>query len=140
MRILPLISHHLQDGASAPYPTVAPRVMCIPAMMHVVLSLMVLFLIENDSQANAGGHATNQQEQSTAHHTVTGMLTTLDLKAGKGMLKTDLGKPIFFDLVRPDLFQSVSVGQRVSITLTERGQVVKVMEAAPAELPGPAAQ
>ena len=135
MRILPLISHHLQDGASAPYPTVVRRVMCIPAMMLVVLSLL-----GNDSQANAGEHATNEQEQSIAHHTVTGTLTTLDLKAGKGMLKTDLGKPIFFDLVRPDLFQSVSVGQRVSITLTEDGQVVKVMEAAPAELPAPAAQ
>ncbi len=135
MRILPLLSHHLQDGASASYPTVIQRGMCIPAMMLVVLSL-----VGNDSQANAGEHATNEQEQSTAHHTVTGTLATLDLKAGKGMLKTDLGKPLFFSLVRPDLFQSVSVGQRVSITLTEDGQVVKVMEAAPAELPAPAAQ
>ncbi|MGZ8386312.1 MAG: hypothetical protein ACXWWI_10145 [Nitrospira sp.] len=114
--------------------------MCLPAMMLVVLSLMVLSLIGNDSQANAGEHETKEHEQSTAHHTVTGTLTTLDLKAGKGMLKTDLGKPLFFNLVRPDLFQSVSVGQRVSVTLTEDGQVVKVMEAAPAELPGPAAQ
>ena len=135
MRILPLSSHHLQGGASPPYPTVVHRVMCIPAMMLVVVSL-----IGNDSQANAGEHATNEQEQSTAHHIVTGTLTTLDLEAGKGMVKTDLGKPIFFDLVRPDLFQSVSVGQRVSIALTEDGQVVKVMEAAPAELPAPVAQ
>jgi hypothetical protein len=140
MRIHLLISHHLQDGASAPYPAVVHRGMCIPAMMLVVISLMVLSLIGNESQANAGEQATNEQEQSTAHHTVTGTLTTLDLKAGKGMLKTDLGKPLFFNLVRPDLFQSVSIGQRVSVTLTEDGQVVKVMEAAPAELPGPAAQ
>ncbi len=140
MRIHLLMPHHLQEVASARYPTVVHRVMCIPAMMLVVLSLMVVSLIGNDSQANAGEHATNEQEQSTAHHTVTGTLTTLDLKAGKGMLKTDLGKPLFFNLVRPDLFQSVSVGQRVSVTLTEDGQVVKVMEAAPAELPGPAAQ
>lgn len=139
MRILSLRSHHLQDGASPRHPTVVHKVMCIPAMMLVVLSL-ILSLIGNDSQANAGEHATNEQEQSTAHHTVTGTLTTLDLKAGKGMIKTDLGKPLFFNLVRPDLFQSVSIGQRVSITLTEDGQVVKVMEAAPAELPGPAAQ
>jgi len=50
------------------------------------------------------------------------------------MLKTDLGKPVFFDLVRPDLFQSVSVGEHVSIVLNEQGQAVKVMETPPAEL------
>ena len=75
--------------------------------------------------------------QPSDDHTVTGTLNNLDLKTGKGMLKTDLGKPIFFDLVRPDLFQSVSVGQRVSIVLNKQGQAVKVMETPPAELPPP---
>ena len=75
--------------------------------------------------------------QSSDDHTVSGILSNLDLKTGKGMLKTDLGKPIFFDLVRPDLFQSVSVGQRVSIVLNKQGQAVKVMETPPAELPTP---
>ncbi len=109
--------------------------MCIPAMMMLVLCLIV-----NASHADAGEQATNDHEQSIAHHTVTGTLTTLDLKVGKGMLKTDLGKPIFFDLVRPDLFQSVSVGQHVSIVLNNQGQAVKVMETPPAELLTPADQ
>jgi hypothetical protein len=135
MRILPLISHPHPDGTSAPFSTLVCMVMCIPAMLILALSL-----IWNYAQADGGGQATNDHEQSVVHHIVTGTLTTLDLKAGKGMLKTDLGKPVFFDLVRPDLFQSVSVGQRVSIGLTENGQVVKVMETPPAELMAPADQ
>lgn len=78
--------------------------------------------------------------QPSHYHTVTGTLSHLDLKTGKGMLKTDLGKPIFFDLVRPDLFQSVSVGQHVSIVLNEQGQAVKVMDTPPAEVLSPGAQ
>lgn len=119
---------------SAPYPTFGRTIICIPAMMIVVLSLLW-----NSSQAEAE-QTVIDQSQAGVHHTVTGTLTTLDLKAGKGMLKTDLGKPIFFDLVRPDLFQSVSVGQRVSIVLNNQGQVVKVMETPPAELLAPADQ
>ena len=78
--------------------------------------------------------------QSSDQHTVTGILSNLDLKSGKGVLKTDLGKPIFFDLTRPDLFQGISVGQRVSIVLNEQGQAMKVMETPPAEVLPPGAQ
>lgn len=78
--------------------------------------------------------AEDRGSSQSVQHTVTGTLINLDLKTGKGMLKTDLGKPIFFDLVRPDLFQSVSVGEHVSIVLNEQGQAVKVMETPPAEL------
>jgi hypothetical protein len=133
MRMLPLIAHPTPDGTSAP--TFLSMVMYIPATMILAVSLM-----GNASHADAGAQATNDHEQSIAHHTVTGTLATLDLKVGKGMLKTDLGKPIFFDLVRPDLFQSVSVGQHVSIVLNEQGQVVKVMETPPAELLTPTDQ
>ena len=78
--------------------------------------------------------AEDRDASQSVQHTVTGTLINLDLKTGKGMLKTDLGKPVFFDLVRPDLFQSVSVGEHVSIVLNEQGQAVKVMETPPAEL------
>lgn len=135
MRILFLISHRLPDGTSAQSSTSVSLAMCFPAMMILVLSL-----IGNTSHVDAGEQAIKDPEQVIAHHTVTGTLATLDLKVGKGMLKTDLGKPIFFDLVRPDLFQSVSVGQHVSIVLNEQGQAVKVMETPPAELLTPADQ
>lgn len=70
-------------------------------------------------------------------HVVTGILDQLDFETGKGLLKTDLGKPIFFDMVRPELFRRLSVGQRVTIGMNEQGQAVKVMEIPPVELPVP---
>lgn len=135
MRLLPLIFHCHPDGPLAPPPPFVRMVTCIPAMTILVLPLMW-----NSVHANAEERAINEHEQSAAHHTVTGTLTTLDLKTGKGMLKTDLGKPIFFDLTRPDLFRSISVGQHVSIVLNQKGQAVKVMDTPPAELMTPANQ
>lgn len=71
------------------------------------------------------------------HHVVTGTLGQLDFDTGKGLLKTDLGKPVFFEMIRPELFRRLSVGQRVTIGMNEQGQAVKVMETPPAELPSP---
>lgn len=129
MRLLPLIFHLPPDGTLAPPQTFVRMVTYIPAITILVLSLMW-----ESGRANAEERSTHEHEQSAAHHTVTGTLATLDLKVGKGMLKTDLGKPIFFDLTRPDLFRSISVGQHVSIVLNQKGQAVKVMETPPAEL------
>ena len=70
-------------------------------------------------------------------HVVTGTLDQLDFDTGKGLLKTDLGKPIFFQMIRPELFKRLSVGQRVTIGMNEQGQAVKVMEVPPVELPIP---
>jgi hypothetical protein len=71
-------------------------------------------------------------------HVVTGTLTMIDLNTGKGMIKTDLGKPIFFQISRPDQFSHLSIGNVVTIQLDEEGRAVKVIEALPAELPPPA--
>jgi cold shock CspA family protein len=75
-------------------------------------------------------------------HTVTGTVAILDLSKGKGMLKTDLDKPIFFKIGRPDHFQGLSIGDRVTMQLDEEGRTVKVIKALPAELhePPPPAQ
>jgi len=131
MRIVFLISRP-PGTRTALYRNLVRMTVCIPAIMILALSLEWTY-----AQADAEELTPNNQEQSVVQHTVTGTLTTLDLKVGKGMIKTDLGKPIFFDLVRPDLFQSVSVGQHVSIVLNEQGQAVKLMETPPAELMTP---
>ncbi|HEU4685327.1 MAG TPA: hypothetical protein VFS39_12560 [Nitrospira sp.] len=72
-----------------------------------------------------------------ASHTVTGVLAMLDLSMGKGMLKTDLDKPIFFRVGNPEQFARLSIGDRVTMQLDEDGRVVKVIEAVPSELPVP---
>ena len=76
-------------------------------------------------------------EQPEAHHRVTGKLTKLDLTAGKGVLMTDLDKPIFFRLDRPELFERISIGDRVTMQLDEDGRVLKVIETLPAEVHEP---
>jgi hypothetical protein len=76
-------------------------------------------------------------EDIQSDHVITGTLNQLDFDTGKGLLKTDLGKPIFFQMARPELFKRLSVGQRVTIGINEQGQAVKVMEVPPVELPIP---
>lgn len=76
-------------------------------------------------------------EQPRAQLQVTGTLAKLDLAAGKGMLMTDLEKPIFFRLDRPELFERLSIGDRVTMELDEDGRVVKVIETLPAEIHEP---
>ena len=76
-------------------------------------------------------------EQPEAQHRVTGTLAKLDLTAGKGMLLTDLEKPIFFRLDRPELFERLSIGDRVTMQLDDDGRVLKVIETLPAEVHEP---
>jgi cold shock CspA family protein len=88
------------------------------------------------------GHALQQVDVSSSDdppvlHVVTGTLDQLDFNSGKGLLKTDLGKPIFFQIVRPEIFRRLSVGQRVTIGVNEQGHAIKVMEIPPVELPSP---
>ncbi|HKR78522.1 MAG TPA: hypothetical protein VJR69_02360 [Nitrospira sp.] len=76
-------------------------------------------------------------EQLPAQHEVSGTLAKLDVAAGKGMLMTDLQKPIFFRLDRPELFERLSVGDRVTMQLDDEGRVLKVIETLPAEVHEP---
>jgi hypothetical protein len=76
-------------------------------------------------------------EQPEAQHRVTGTLAKLDIAAGKGMLLTDLEKPIFFRLDRPELFERLSIGDRVTMQLDDEGRVLKVIETLPAEVHEP---
>lgn len=80
---------------------------------------------------------TKAANSSRPVHTVTGTLALLDISTGKGMLKTDLDKPIFFDVTRPDHFNGLSIGDRVTIQLDEEGRALKVIEALPAEVHEP---
>jgi hypothetical protein len=76
-------------------------------------------------------------EQLDAQHEISGTLAKLDVSAGRGMLMTDLQKPIFFRLDRPELFERLSVGDRVTMQLDDEGRVLKVIETLPAEVHEP---
>ena len=68
---------------------------------------------------------------------VSGTLEELDLTRMKGMLKTDLGKPIFFQVTKPQLFERLSVGQKVTIQVDQEGRATKVIDTPVPELKQP---
>ncbi|HET8721473.1 MAG TPA: hypothetical protein VFM24_05565 [Nitrospira sp.] len=72
-----------------------------------------------------------------AQHEVSGTLAKLDIEAGKGVLMTDLQKPIFFRLDRPELFERLTIGDRITMQLDDEGRVLKVIETLPAEVHEP---
>jgi hypothetical protein len=61
-------------------------------------------------------------------HLVSGTLLKLDLTAGRGMLRTDLGRPIYFDVPKAYLFENVIVGARIALRLDDQGRALKVMD------------
>lgn len=61
-------------------------------------------------------------------HLVSGTLLKLDLATGRGVLRTDLGRPIYFDVPNAYLFENVIVGARIALRLDDQGRAVKVMD------------
>lgn len=58
---------------------------------------------------------------------VTGTLSELDLPNGKGLLRTDEGRSVYLQFRKPEFFQNLSVGDRMTIELNGDGQVDKIM-------------
>jgi len=83
------------------------------------------------------GRAAALEPHDAAQHEVSGTLAKLDIEAGKGMLMTDLQKPIFFRLDRPELFERLAIGDRITMQLDDEGRVLKVIETLPAEVHEP---
>ena len=61
-------------------------------------------------------------------HLVSGTLLKLDLDTGRGLLRTDLGRPIYFDVPKAYLFENVIVGARIALGLDDQGRALKVMD------------
>ncbi len=76
-------------------------------------------------------------ETAEEYDTVSGTLGTVNLAEKKGTLTTDVGKEVAFQIVKPELFINLSVGQRITLKLDKQGQAVRVMDNAAPELPPP---
>lgn len=61
-------------------------------------------------------------------HLVSGTLLKLDLSTGRGLLSTDLGRPIYFDVPKAYLFENVIVGARIALQLDDQGRALRVMD------------
>jgi hypothetical protein len=124
------------DGA-APFMTKRGCPVAVTAQRGATVALSWLLLMPVMLMPVLGS-ARAETESQPPRHIVTGILSMLDLSTGKGMLKTDLDKPIFFEISRPDLFSHVSIGDRVTIQLDDEGKTMKVIEDLPSELSMPA--
>ncbi len=71
------------------------------------------------------------------YDTVSGILGAVNLAEKKGTITTDLGKQVAFQIVKPELFINLSVGQRITLKLDKNGRAVRVMDNAAPELPPP---
>ena len=61
-------------------------------------------------------------------HLVSGTLLKLDLATGRGLLRTDLGRPIYFEVPKAYLFENVIVGAHIALRLDDQGRALKVMD------------
>jgi hypothetical protein len=74
-----------------------------------------------------GADSYSREIEAQKVYELTGTLTELDLARGKGMMRTDHGKPVLLEVKKPELLKNLSVGDRLTIEMTEDGQVDKVM-------------
>jgi hypothetical protein len=94
-----------------------------------VLLGAVLAATMSQPPAFAGEGKTGEAKEGTLH-LVSGTLLKLDLTAGRGLLRTDLGRPIYFDVPKAYLFENVIVGARIALRLDEDGRALRVMDTA----------
>jgi hypothetical protein len=112
-------------------------------LFRVQFTMVALLMCASLLDVNGAGAELLKQnaefaiEIAEAPLTVTGTLAVLDVTAGKGMLKTDLDKPIFFKISQPSLFAYLSIGDRVTMQIDNDGHALKVIKALPAEVHEP---
>ena len=94
----------------------------ISTMLSTVLSaIAIAAIMSQPPQALAEG-------PDGALHVVSGTLLKLDLTTGRGLLRTDLGRPIYFDVPKAYLFENVIVGARIALRLDDQGRALRVMD------------
>jgi len=106
--------------------------------MRLILVLFIILL--TDGMYTSGGAADSAGDLSRDQqngNVVTGTLEELDLKKHKGRLKTDIGKPIYFQVSKPELYERLSVGQQVTVQLDDEGRAIKVIDTPVPELKQP---
>jgi hypothetical protein len=68
---------------------------------------------------------------------VTGILTEFDGTDMQAAIRTDVERVVRVKVVKPELFQRLSIGTRISVRINNRGEAVKVIETPIPELTAP---
>jgi hypothetical protein len=101
------------------------------ARMTAMRSVLVGIVLLSAAPALSGDPSSS--EETLSRTIVTGTLIRLDLTGMTGLVQTDLGKPIFFEVTKPQLFEHLSVGARVTVELDGYGRANKVIDASVTE-------
>lgn len=110
-----------KPGEPVPSPPPAPLPLLPPELTNQSRSLPYLFA----------------EAAAEEYETVSGILGKVDLVQNKGLITTDLGREVTFEIVKPELFLNLSPGQRVTLKLDTRQRAIRVMESTAPELPPP---
>lgn len=93
--------------------------------VKIILRLtLVLWLLQGFSGGATPSYAVVEKAKP---YEVTGTLLELDLSKGKGVMRTDLGTRIYLEVRKPEVFQNLSIGDRLTIQLNGDGEVDKVL-------------
>ena len=87
----------------------------IGMIMKRIRPVMLVAILVGASGGAAFGEAMPAETREQQPDIVSGMLEELDLSQMKGKIKTNLGKPVFFDVIKPELFKGLTVGEHVTI-------------------------
>jgi hypothetical protein len=68
---------------------------------------------------------------------VTGVLTEFNGTDMQAAIRTDVERVVRVKVVKPELFQRLSIGTRISVRINNRGEAIKVIEAPIPELTAP---
>jgi hypothetical protein len=107
--------------------------------MRAVRALLIMGLIGLPGMSASAEVAVGGESEQSGM-VVSGTLEELDLTRMKGLLKTELGKPIFFQVTTPQLFERLTVGQKVTIQVDQEGRATKVIDTPVPELTQPLPQ
>ncbi|HEU4684518.1 MAG TPA: hypothetical protein VFS39_08475 [Nitrospira sp.] len=103
----------------------------------MLIAMRIYSLAAVLAAASVAGAAAGAEVTEKELHEVSGTLSKLDLSSGRGLLTTDLGRPIHFEVPKAYLFENVTVGARIALQLDEYGRAVKVMDSSVPDLIGP---
>jgi hypothetical protein len=84
--------------------------------------------------------AAMNNESSPQLVTGTGTLTDVDLTNWTGVVTTDLGIPVFFQVTKPYLLETLFVGARVTVEIDQEGRGNKIIDASKVEFLSPSTE
>jgi len=94
--------------------------------------------------ANSGGSAWAQQSAEPKEQNArvfSGVVEAVDTKAAKVTVKTDIGKDVELDVVKPELLADIDKGDRITVTVDDKQRATKIMKSIPIpELKSPAGE